>query len=109
MTADSSTGEGPRWLLEPPKPGEIRFNLAIGEGQQLTPEVQEALDRLLVALDFEPIGDVQGYAGGLGGCGSNCGNNCGLGGCGTKGFIVRFNPGIFEIQGIVASKEFGSI
>jgi len=67
MTDESTSGEGIRWLLEPPAPGEVRLYIAADAQAQLTPQVREALDRLVEALEAE---DVQGFA--ARGCGSLC-------------------------------------
>jgi hypothetical protein len=101
VSEEPSGARDPQWLLEPPPAGEIRFSFAVGEGAQLTAEMLEALDGLLVALDMEPMGDVRGHSAGMA-CGSNCGNYCNLGFCLIKGYEARFDGGIFELQGRLA-------
>jgi hypothetical protein len=61
MTSGSTGGEGLSWLLEPPAPGEVHLHIAIGEGTELTPEVQAALSQLVGAVYQE---DVAGFAAG---------------------------------------------
>ena len=50
MASQSEPPEDLRWLLEPPAPGEVHLHVAVGEGAQLTPELQEALEQLLSRL-----------------------------------------------------------
>ena len=49
-----------RWLLQPPQPGQIHLHVAVGEGTQLSPELQEALEQLLRTLQ-ETEADVSAY------------------------------------------------
>jgi hypothetical protein len=59
MTSGATGDEGLRWLLAPPAAGEVHLHIAIGEGTELTPEVQAALDQLMAAVQQE---DVAGFA-----------------------------------------------
>jgi hypothetical protein len=59
MTSEPTGGEGSRWLLEPPVAGEVQLHIAIGEGTELSPQLQAALDRLVAALYQD---EVTGYA-----------------------------------------------
>jgi hypothetical protein len=61
MTSGSTGGEGSSWLLEPPAAGEVHLHISIGEGTELTPEIQAALDQLMAAVHQE---DVAGFAAG---------------------------------------------
>jgi hypothetical protein len=60
--ADQPSGDL-RWLLEPPAPGKVHLHIAVGEGVELSPEVQRAIEGLARAL-VEP--EVAGHA--LRGC-----------------------------------------
>jgi len=53
------------WLLEPPGHGEIHLHVAVGDGARLTPELRDALDRVLGLLQTE---EVRGYNIDLGSC-----------------------------------------
>jgi hypothetical protein len=53
MAIDSGSPPSPedlRWLLEPPRWGEIKIRLAIGRDAALTPEFREAVERLADAM-----------------------------------------------------------
>ncbi len=50
MASQAEPPEDLRWLLEPPAPGEVHLHVAVGEGAQLSPELQEALEQLLSRL-----------------------------------------------------------
>jgi hypothetical protein len=63
-----------RWLLEPPGPNEVQFQISVGEGIQVTDEIRRAIDDLIASLNME---DVVGYA--------TCSPRCRtLANCGTK-------------------------
>lgn len=51
MTEPTERGDEGRaesaWLLEPPRPGEVRLHVAIGDDTQLSPEVRSALEALV--------------------------------------------------------------
>ena len=61
MTSGSAGEHGLGWLLEPARPGEAKVHIDIGESVPLTPEVQEALERLAQALQAGRESDVQGF------------------------------------------------
>lgn len=48
--ADESQGER-RWIVEPPRPGEIKFHMSFGEGVELTSEQEAALSELTRSLE----------------------------------------------------------
>ena len=50
--------EEARWLLEPAQPDQINISIAIGDNVEVTPELREAVDRLLSVVG---MGDVTGY------------------------------------------------
>ena len=58
MASASDDPTGGEWLLEPPGPGEIKFQISAGEDAEVTPEVRAALDHLISLLSGS---DVQGY------------------------------------------------
>ena len=60
MTSGSAGEHGLGWLLEPARPGEAKVHIDIGESVPLTPEVQEALERLAQALQAGRE-DVEGF------------------------------------------------
>jgi hypothetical protein len=84
MTAPSASRLDLQWLLSPPAPGEVQIHVAIGEGTELTPEIQQALERLVGAIHGQ---DVTGHLFAdscLPKCGdlSDCGHyNCDLHNC----------------------------
>lgn len=47
------------WLLEPPEPGEVQVNIAIGPDVELSPEAREALETLMSSLQES---EVSGFA-----------------------------------------------
>jgi hypothetical protein len=49
----------PRWIVGPPAPGEVNIQIAVDRQAQLTPELQEALEQLVQALQQD---EVEGYA-----------------------------------------------
>lgn len=53
-----------QWLTQPPAPGEVRLHVALGEGAQLSPEMHDALERLVRAVQAEQQ-DVQGFGAAL--------------------------------------------
>jgi hypothetical protein len=59
MASEPAERPDAQWLLSPPGPGEVQIHLAVGEGTQLTPEIRQALERLVSALHGQ---DVTGYA-----------------------------------------------
>jgi hypothetical protein len=59
MTSESGGEERIQWLLEPPAPGTLHLDIAVGEGTELTPEIRAALDNLISALSHT---DVAGYS-----------------------------------------------
>ena len=59
MTSESEGGEERRWLLRPPEPGQFGLLFQVGEGAELTPEVNAALNRLVTALGSS---EVEGYS-----------------------------------------------
>jgi hypothetical protein len=65
MTNRPERAEEARWLLEPPGPGEVHVHVAVGDDARLTPELREALDRVLSLLQTQ---DVSGFNIDLGSC-----------------------------------------
>jgi hypothetical protein len=58
MTSESAESDGVRWL-QPPAAGEVQVRIAVGEGAELTPQVQAALEQLMGTLQQA---DVAGFA-----------------------------------------------
>jgi hypothetical protein len=58
MTSESREDDL-RWLLSPPGPQEFHLAISVGEGTELTTEVQEAIEQLL-RVTQQP--DVTGFA-----------------------------------------------
>ena len=58
MTTGSGGSGERQWLVEPPGPQEISFQISTGDQVEVTPEVQQAFENLLQTLRG---GDVQGY------------------------------------------------
>jgi hypothetical protein len=54
----AESAEGRHWLVEPPAPKNVNFDISSGDQVQITPEVQEAFEHLVRALHGD---DVQGY------------------------------------------------
>jgi hypothetical protein len=50
MTNEQERPEEPRWLLGPPRTGEVLVYASVGEGARLTPAIQEALEQLFETL-----------------------------------------------------------
>jgi hypothetical protein len=59
--ADDAESEIDRseWLLAPVEPGEVRVSVELGEGAELTPEVQEMLETLMADVSDA---EVEGFA-----------------------------------------------
>jgi hypothetical protein len=51
--------EDPKWLLEPPAPGQSRIHIAVHQDANLSPSLRDAIDRLVRALHDD---EVEGYA-----------------------------------------------
>jgi hypothetical protein len=49
----------PRWIVGPPGPGEVNIQIAVDRRAQLTPELHQALEKLVLALQQD---EVEGYA-----------------------------------------------
>jgi hypothetical protein len=58
MTSDSGDGT-PRWLVEPPAPNTINFQIVAGDRVEMTSEIRTAFERLLEAMSGGD--DVQGF------------------------------------------------
>jgi hypothetical protein len=58
MANESGSADQPRWLVEPPGPQDIKFQIATGDQVEITAEIRQAFDGLLAALAG---GDVEGY------------------------------------------------
>lgn len=58
MTSESDDSARRRWLVEPPGSGTINFQIAAGEQAEVTPEMQQAFNSLLEALEGV---EVEGY------------------------------------------------
>jgi hypothetical protein len=65
MAREGSEAQDLQWLTQPAAPGVVHLHVAIGEGAQLSPEVQAALQQLVQAVQTQQT-DVAGYAGGPG-------------------------------------------
>jgi hypothetical protein len=50
--------EEPRWIVGPPAPGEVNIQIAVDSRAQLTPELHQALEKLVLALQQD---EVEGY------------------------------------------------
>jgi hypothetical protein len=74
MTNQSQDQSGSSWLVEPPGPGEVHFEIALGEGLTMTEETQQAIEALLKQILG---GETEGYAAG---CYPKCADlkNCGV-------------------------------
>jgi hypothetical protein len=59
MASQSQPPEDVQWLIEPAATGDLKFHIAIGEGVEVTPEIRQAIERLMTALQGT---DTQGYA-----------------------------------------------
>jgi len=74
MTASNNPNES-EWLLQPPGPNEIQFQIAVGDGVEVSDDVRQALEDLMSKLQFD---DVEGF-------GISCEPRCRtLANCGTK-------------------------
>jgi hypothetical protein len=62
MAREGSEAQDLQWLTQPAAPGVVHLHVAIGEGAQLSPEVQAALSQLVQAVRTQQ-GDVAGYGG----------------------------------------------
>jgi hypothetical protein len=60
MVGDPGDSVERRWLIEPPGPQEMHLQITSGAEVEMTPEIQEAFERLLAALSTTD--EVQGYA-----------------------------------------------
>jgi hypothetical protein len=49
----------PRWIVGPPGRGEVNIQIAVDSRAQLTPELHQALEKLVLALQQD---EVEGYA-----------------------------------------------
>jgi hypothetical protein len=47
MSEDAEDVDRSEWLLEPPGAGEVRLVVELGEGAELTPEMQASLEKLM--------------------------------------------------------------
>ena len=61
MTENNEAAQGSEWLLEPPEPGEIKINIAIGDDVELSPETRQELESLMRTIDEA---EVAGFAAG---------------------------------------------
>ena len=59
MAEQPPNRDEPRWLLAPPAPGEAHVHIAVDEAAALTPELREAIEGVMRALQSE---EVEGYA-----------------------------------------------
>lgn len=66
-----SEQQGHEWIVEPPGAGEVKVQLAVGEGVELTDEQKAALNELLQALEGEEA-EVVGHS-----MVHNCNLSCG--------------------------------
>jgi hypothetical protein len=58
MTSGAGRPDERAWLIEPPNSGEIKFQIALGDQVEVTPEMRQAFDNLVSALS---TADVEGY------------------------------------------------
>jgi hypothetical protein len=59
MATESDDAEARRWLVEPPGPQDVSFQIAAGDQVEITPEIRRAFDDLVEALGGG--GDVEGF------------------------------------------------
>jgi len=59
MTDEDSPTMRAEWLLEPPGAGEVRVVVELGEGAELTPDVEASLENLMSQLNEA---EVAGFA-----------------------------------------------
>lgn len=50
MTSEPGGSDKRRWLIEPVAQGAVRLNFEAGAGAEITPEIQQALERLAKAM-----------------------------------------------------------
>jgi hypothetical protein len=50
MSSESTGSDRLRWLLQPPATGGVHLRVGIGDGAELTPQVQAALEELISSL-----------------------------------------------------------
>jgi hypothetical protein len=48
--ADSGQPEQSAWIVEPPGQGEVHLSISVGEGVEVTPETEAAVENLLSTL-----------------------------------------------------------
>jgi hypothetical protein len=78
MPEERPDSDEPGWLLEPPSPGEVHMNVAIGSEVELSPEARRALETLMSHLQDDEVMGFLPPCGGLDAC-SNY--KCELGKC----------------------------
>ena len=59
MAEQPPNRDEPRWLLTPPAPGEAHVHIAVDEAAVLTPELREAIEGVMRALQSA---EVEAYA-----------------------------------------------
>jgi hypothetical protein len=59
VTSESNESEARRWLIEPAAANEMKVSIRIGEEASLTPEIQAALEQLMMAM--QGGAEVQGF------------------------------------------------
>ena len=63
MSDEAGTGDGGRWLVEPPAPEEFRVMIRKGSAVELPEPVRAAIDELQDALEAaEMVDEVAGFA-----------------------------------------------
>jgi hypothetical protein len=58
MTSESQRPDERRWLVDPPAPNSVHFQIAAGDRVEMTPEIEAAFEHLLEVLS---VADVEGY------------------------------------------------
>jgi hypothetical protein len=58
MTSESGPRDQGHWLVEPPGSTDVNFQIAAGDQVEITPEMRQAFDNLVTALN---TADVEGF------------------------------------------------
>jgi hypothetical protein len=72
MASESESSAERNWLVEPPASTHIAFRIAAGDQVEVTPEIRQAFENLVVSLN---AADVEGYTDACIGYVRGCTNN----------------------------------